>query len=106
MTPPDSQGTTESQPTAPKDEGKCPACQDQSMQDWKDSEKESWVRCDACKKWFHWRCAGEGELDVIDKWYACHMLRLYAFLCETRNSELHSGIANHVVQPTPKGSLP
>lgn len=31
--------------------------------------KESWVRCDACKRWFHWRCAGEGgALDLIDKW--------------------------------------
>lgn len=38
--------------------------------DWKESDKENWVRCDVCKTWFHWRCAGEGELDVIDKWYA------------------------------------
>ena len=33
------------------------------------AEKESWVRCDACKTWFHWRCAGEGDLDAVGKWY-------------------------------------
>ncbi|KAF9002043.1 JmjC domain-containing histone demethylation protein 1 [Cyathus striatus] len=32
--------------------------------------KESWIRCDACRTWYHWRCAGNGEdVEMIDKWY-------------------------------------
>ncbi|TFY81734.1 hypothetical protein EWM64_g2277 [Hericium alpestre] len=47
----------------------CPACKDAS-QSSADAEKESWVRCDACKKWFHWRCVGAGEqLEALDKWF-------------------------------------
>lgn len=69
VTPPDSQSTIESQPAAPQEDDKCPACEAQTTQHWNESEKENWVRCDACKTWFHWRCAGEGELDIIDKWF-------------------------------------
>ena len=71
-TPPMSQdaGATDSQPE-PQSDDKCPACSDGTAQQEKDSgEKESWVRCDACKTWFHWRCAGDGDLDAIGKWCA------------------------------------
>ncbi|KAF7796792.1 hypothetical protein EIP86_007976 [Pleurotus ostreatoroseus] len=67
-TPPGSQGTTESQPE-PKDEDKCPACTEETTQDWDSTDKESWVRCDACKTWFHWRCVGQGDLDAVGKWF-------------------------------------
>lgn len=68
-TPPESVDQTDSQP-AHKDEDKCPACTEETTQDWDAADKESWVRCDACKRWFHWRCAGEGDLETVGKWYA------------------------------------
>lgn len=46
----------------------CPACKDDSEQTPSSADKEQWVRCDACKTWFHWRCAGQGDLDAVDKW--------------------------------------
>jgi hypothetical protein len=52
-----------------QEEDKCPACKEETRSDWNEEDKESWVRCDACKKWFHWRCAGEGDLEAIGKWY-------------------------------------
>lgn len=81
-TPPASQdapGTAEQiEPTVGADakEDRCPACTDESIAAMKaaaaeagtESSKESWVRCDACKSWYHWRCAGEGDLDAVGKW--------------------------------------
>lgn len=67
-TPPGSQATADA---APKDEDRCPACKEGTQEDWNAEDKESWVRCDACKKWFHWRCSGEGDLEAIGKWCAC-----------------------------------
>ncbi|KAI0747786.1 Clavaminate synthase-like protein [Daedaleopsis nitida] len=49
---------------------KCPACKEDSQDTLTAVEKEKWVRCDACKVWFHWRCVGEGgDLDAVDKWF-------------------------------------
>ncbi|PFH47184.1 hypothetical protein AMATHDRAFT_68337 [Amanita thiersii Skay4041] len=48
----------------------CPACAEQSNDSSNTPEKESWIRCDACKTWYHWRCAGDGsDVDAVDKWY-------------------------------------
>jgi len=48
----------------------CPACNGSDTQQWAAADKENWVRCDACKTWYHWRCAGDGsDLDAIDKWF-------------------------------------
>jgi hypothetical protein len=46
----------------------CPACKaDESPLNA--AEKESWVRCDACKTWYHWVCAGNGDdIEAVDKW--------------------------------------
>ncbi|KAK7689190.1 hypothetical protein QCA50_007881 [Cerrena zonata] len=52
-----------------QDDDSCPACSQNEKQEDKEAEPESWVRCDACRVWFHWRCAGKGELEAIDKWY-------------------------------------
>ena len=52
----------------------CPACNaDESPLNA--AQKESWVRCDACKIWYHWVCAGNGgDLEAIDKWYGQRLL--------------------------------
>ena len=57
----------EDEPSASTAEERCPACTEGAAAP---EEKENWVRCDACKVWFHWRCvAVDGqELDQIDKW--------------------------------------
>lgn len=52
-----------------QDDEKCPACEGASTQVDK-VDQENWVRCDACRTWFHWRCVGEGDLEAIDKWCA------------------------------------
>ncbi|KAI0371831.1 Clavaminate synthase-like protein [Pilatotrama ljubarskyi] len=57
------------------DDDKCPACKDTPVKSEGEGEqavadKEKWVRCDACKTWFHWRCVGEGgDLDAVGKWF-------------------------------------
>lgn len=92
-TPPDSQGAADAE-SERKEEDKCPACKEDTQKDWNEEDKESWVRCDACKTWFHWRCAGEGELEAIGKWYAYPTLqRMYAFECQR---EAVIGFASHV----------
>ena len=61
-------------PTAETDhaysqEDLCPSCSASLTRDLKDEDSESWVRCDFCKTWYHWRCVGEnGQLETIDKW--------------------------------------
>ncbi|KAI0028349.1 hypothetical protein K488DRAFT_80716 [Vararia minispora EC-137] len=60
----------ETTPSAVPEES-CPACTEAGAST--DIEKESWVRCDYCKTWYHWRCVGDGgDLSVIDKWYCQH----------------------------------
>lgn len=49
----------------------CPACVLGETESLNSFEKERWVRCDACRTWYHWRCVGQGEdIDSIDKWCA------------------------------------
>jgi F-box and leucine-rich repeat protein 10/11 len=49
-------------------EDSCPACKPDVTADLQGA-KESWIGCDACKAWFHWRCAGNGEdMELINKW--------------------------------------
>ena len=63
----------------------CPSCSVSLARDAKDEHSESWVRCDFCKTWYHWRCVGEnGQLDTIDKWFVpllsyflCHLFILF-----------------------------
>ncbi|KAG9318283.1 Clavaminate synthase-like protein [Chiua virens] len=51
------------------EEDACPACKDLAVDVQSTVSKESWIRCDACKSWYHWVCAGNGEdVDAIDKW--------------------------------------
>jgi F-box/leucine-rich repeat protein 10/11 len=63
----------------------CPSCSVSLTRDLKDEDSESWVRCDFCKTWYHWRCVGEnGQLEAIDKWFvpplaSIMLLVLYPF---------------------------
>jgi F-box/leucine-rich repeat protein 10/11 len=48
----------------------CPACTEESQESFNAYDKENWIRCDVCKTWYHWRCAGDGgDVEMIDKWY-------------------------------------
>ena len=46
------------------DEDTCPSCREDVQ-----GEKSNWIRCDACKTWFHWACVGNSsDLELINKW--------------------------------------
>ncbi|KAK2467117.1 hypothetical protein APHAL10511_001375 [Amanita phalloides] len=70
----------------------CPACTDLSKEKSSTLDKENWIRCDACKMWYHWRCAGDdSEVETIDKWYckSCLIIdptRSITFKAPTRKS--------------------
>ncbi|KAI6118729.1 Clavaminate synthase-like protein [Pisolithus croceorrhizus] len=52
------------------EEETCPDCKDHQDSGIDPTTKDSWIRCDACKTWYHWVCAGNGgDPDAIDKWY-------------------------------------
>jgi len=58
----------------------CPSCSvSLTRNKVKDEDSESWVRCDFCKTWYHWRCVGEnGQLETIDKWFVPPLSICYA----------------------------
>ena len=87
-----------------QDDEKCPACEDVGENNDK-VDQENWVRCDACRTWFHWRCVGEGDLEAIDKWCAPNPRFFYAPLRETL-LRLVSGFARRVWKGIARGSLP
>ncbi|KAI0653207.1 hypothetical protein C8Q70DRAFT_1037857 [Cubamyces menziesii] len=78
---PDAAGATDddAQPQPPQDgedghqddDDRCPECKGSVPEGSQvAADREKWVRCDACKTWFHWRCVGEGgDLDAVDKWF-------------------------------------
>ncbi|KAF9228635.1 Clavaminate synthase-like protein [Gyrodon lividus] len=52
------------------EEDTCPACKTLPQSQPNAGSKENWIRCDACRTWYHWICAGNGgDVDAIDKWY-------------------------------------
>ena len=53
----------------------CPACTDGTSGTSNAFDKENWIRCDICKVWYHWRCAGDGsDVEALDKWSVCLLL--------------------------------
>jgi hypothetical protein len=66
-TPDQAEENNEAQQSHTQDDT-CPAC-NANESPLNAAEKESWVRCDACKTWYHWVCAGNGgDLETVDKW--------------------------------------
>ncbi|KAI6019698.1 Clavaminate synthase-like protein [Pisolithus orientalis] len=58
------------EPLGRSQEETCPDCKDHQASEVDPTTKDSWIRCDACKTWYHWVCAGNGgDPDAIDKWY-------------------------------------
>jgi F-box and leucine-rich repeat protein 10/11 len=58
-----------------EDEDICPACTAETAKDAQ-GNKENWIQCEACSKWFHWRCAGNGEnMELVNKWYVHRALK-------------------------------
>lgn len=56
------------------EEDTCPDCKNQQDPNAEPSTKDNWIRCDACKTWYHWVCAGNGgDPDAIDKWQVCRV---------------------------------
>lgn len=77
---PDVSQTHESSRT--RDEA-CPACVQGDTNALSSFEKERWIRCDACKAWYHWRCVGRGDdIDSFDKWCAA----THTFLLTLKNT--------------------
>ena len=113
--PPNSQSAADAGPKR-NEEDRCPACKDGTQEGWNDEDKESWVRCDACRVWFHWRCVGDGDLEAIGKWCAGSIL-LYTIASECRagtTTPFHFGETitpdlvnydgNHTYANAPKGT--
>ena len=83
--------TVQSLPAA-AEEDTCPACKDLAADVQSTVSKESWIRCDACKSWYHWVCAGNGtDVDTIDKWQVWAEATIIYITCVTHNI----GTANH-----------
>jgi hypothetical protein len=60
-------------PTSKENEkDSCPACKDKPSTLSADSavEADTWIRCDNCKKWFHWKCVKIPDRDheSVDRW--------------------------------------
>jgi hypothetical protein len=92
----ESEPSTSAPPDAETDivnsqEDLCPACSVSLPRRLKDEDSESWVRCDSCKTWYHWRCVGEdGQLETIDKWFVIPL---------SLNSDLHQILAVRFCTP-------
>jgi len=69
----------------------CPSCSVSFTRDIKEEDNESWIRCDFCKTWYHWRCVGEHvQLETIDKWFVFRLSSISVI-----GSLLFSGSAVH-----------
>ncbi|TRM56644.1 hypothetical protein BD626DRAFT_560748 [Schizophyllum amplum] len=45
---------------------KCPACSPEN----ESADKSHWIKCEACKQWYHWVCAGSAvDVETIDHWF-------------------------------------
>lgn len=51
------------------DKDSCPFCSRSEVR-LQEGEKDTWIQCDKCKTWFHWRCIGQGDdYEALHKWY-------------------------------------
>ncbi len=79
--PSNSQEPTSAQPS----DDSCPACTPKSRALINGSRKESWIECDSCNTWYHWRCVSNGEdVENIAKWYSFSCLILHVCQSSTQ----------------------
>jgi hypothetical protein len=75
------------------EEDRCPACKGDAAEEFQ-GVKESWIECDACKIWFHWRCAGNGgDMELINRWCVLQ------FISARRPPVINTGTASHACKP-------
>ena len=103
--PSDSSGLSEPPPTNQDDKDTCPSCPDEPYQ-FRAGEKDTWIQCNKCKTWFHWRCVGEGaDHETLLKWcvgaFAIMLLCGYLTYSRTRYCQ-PCRAANSALKPTLK----
>jgi hypothetical protein len=89
--------------TAADEKDRCPSCPDEPYQ-VRAGEKDTWIQCNKCKVWFHWRCVGEGaDHEALQRWWvAVYSPVLYPLRSETL---LMVGTASPAEPPTRRSSL-
>lgn len=82
---------TPSASTSTKDS--CPACADSAQDRQQIVNGDTWIRCDACKKWFHWVCVASPNQDheSVGRWSVLSNVSSF-----TESLYLRTGTANHV----------
>lgn len=75
------------------DKDSCPFCS-RSESRLQEGEKDTWIQCDKCKTWFHWRCIGQGDdYEALQKWHVdLSCTRIVKVNCLL-------GTVNHVATP-------
>ena len=99
----DSSALSEAPPeTNSDDRDTCPSCPTQPYR-FRAGEKDTWIQCDKCKTWFHWRCVGEGaDHEALQKWYAIQSKSICLLHCTPIRFCQSCRTANPSLKPTLK----
>jgi hypothetical protein len=57
----------------------CPSCLNSEKRGQESSCRDTWIRCDSCKIWFHWECVAlQGQdHETVDRWSAFNQFVLF-----------------------------